>query len=747
MESRWNEADAAAQPELDGLLYASRQTGADPGLVLWGGGNTSVKREETDFRGRRVPVMRIKGSGSDLRTIQTKDFPGVRLDDVLPLAEREAMSDQDMVAYLAQTLMEPGSPRPSIETLLHAFLPARFIVHTHADAILALSNTGRGAALVRDALGQGAVCVPYQRPGFSLSREVGQAYAAAVRARAEWPAEGCIILEKHGLVTWGDTAREAYERTVAVVTQAEEFLRVRLREQVNSRPELALDAEARRRVYVAVAPVIRGLAGRTGADGSVAAGGQGLDVAPEGRVVLRFEDGEDVLAFLADPAVAELSRVGPATPDHLLSTRRRALYVPLSAGQPASDAAGSPGGCHPPHGGPSQGERREAAVVEGIEAVLETAWEVWTRDYVRYVRAGASSADSIGDTQPPAPAEVDARPRVVLLPGIGMVTLGKDPRAARVAADIYRHAMVVMRGAAAADRYVSLSEQECFDVEYWPLERYRLTLAPPERELARRVAVVTGAANGIGRAIARRLARDGACVVVSDVNAGGAQAVAAELNGEHGEGRAVAVETDVTEDGDVARLFDETVAAFGGVDVVVSNAGIAPFGLLDEMDIADWRRCLEVNATGHFLVTRAALRLFKRQGLGGNLIFITTKNVMAPGREFGAYSAAKSAQAQLARVAALEGGEAGVRVNMINPDAIFRGSTLWSPELRRARAEAHGTTEEGLEDYYRTRNLLGVPIYAEDVAEAAWWLATDRSRKTTGTVITVDGGVAAAFPR
>ena len=348
---------------------------------------------------------------------------------------------------------------------------------------------------------------------------------------------------------------------------------------------------------------------------------------------------------------------------------------------------------------------------------------------------------------PRAPALLDPRPRVVLLPGVGMVTLGRDARAAGVVADIYHHAIATLRDAEALDAYASLDEQDCFDVEYWPLEQYKLTLAPPEAELSRKVVLVTGAASGIGRAIAERLCAGGASVVVSDLNGGGAAEVATALNERLGAGRAIAVETDVTSEDSVRALFESTVLAFGGLDVLVSNAGIAPFSPLDAMDAADWRRSLEVNATGHFLVTREALRLLKRQGLGGNLIFITTKNTMAPGKEFGAYSAAKSAQAQLARVAALEGGEFGIRANMINPDAIFRGSTLWSPELRRARAAAHGVSEEGLDDFYRQRCLLGVPIYPEDVAEAAWWLASERSRKTTGGVLTVDGGVPAAFPR
>ena len=618
--------------------------------------------------------------------------------DVLPLRERDDMEDAAMVAFLTHALMEPGSPRPSIETLLHAFIPARFVVHSHADAILMLTNTSRGRDLVREALGEGAVWVGYRRPGFLLSKEVGEAY----REEAT-----CVVLAKHGLVTWGETAREAYERHIELVSAAERIVSER-----SSAVETE-DAARNSGAYTSIAPVLRGLAARTRGDGTVVErweGGRPVEVTSSGRLVLRLEDSDEVVRFISSPEAAEVSQVGPATPDHMLYTRRTALYVP-------------PG---------------EA---ETLESRVEDAWRAWAADCLRYVQQGGVYADT------KAPPEPDVRPRVVLLPGVGMVTLGKDARAARVAADFYRHAIKVMKGASAVDRYESLGERDCFDVEYWPLEQYRLSLQPPEKELARRIAVVTGAASGIGRAIAQRFAAEGACVVVSDVNGEGAAAVADELNAEHGEGRAIGVQTNVADDAEVERLFEATVGAFGGLDVLVSNAGIAPFGLLDEMDPADWQRSLDVNATGHFLATRRALRLFKRQGIGGNIVYITTKNVMAPGREFGAYSAAKAAQAQLARITALEGGEFGIRANMINPDAIFRGSTLWSPELMRARAAAHGTDEAGLQDYYRKRNLLSQAIYPEDVAEAAWWLASERSRKTTGTVITVDGGVAAAFPR
>ena len=361
--------------------------------------------------------------------------------------------------------------------------------------------------------------------------------------------------------------------------------------------------------------------------------------------------------------------------------------------------------------------------------------------YVAYVRQGSPN------TPAPDPEQVDVRPRVVLLPGVGMVTLGRDDQAAQQAADVYRHAVYTMRGATAVERYESLLAQDCFDVEFWPPERYKLTLAPRELELSRKIALVTGAASGIGRAIAERFAAEGAHVCICDVNEEGAEALAADLNGRYGAGRAIAMRTNVADEHEVAAAFERTVEAFGGLDILVSNAGIAPFSSIDQTNLADWQRAMDVNATGHFLAVREALRLFQRQGIGGNVICVATKNVTAPGKEFGAYSASKSAQAQLARVAALEGGEHGIRVNLINPDAVFRGSTLWSPELRRARAQAHGVSEAALGEFYRQRCLLGVPIFPEDVAEAAWWLACDRTRKMSGGVITVDGGVPAAFPR
>ncbi len=741
MRNQWSDADLARLPEFDGLLYASRLTGADTDLVVWGGGNTSVKRTETDFRGRSVRVLRVKGSGSDLKSIQVRDFPGVRLADVMTLRDRPSMDDAEMVAYLGQSLMEPGSARPSIETLLHAFLPATFIVHTHADAILALTNTPHGERWVREALGPAFVWVSYVRPGFGLSRIVASAVEAC-------PGAVGVVLEKHGLVTWGETAREAYDATILACTTAEDFVDARRTGPLGTLPrprpvlgnsaaspvggssadnqaELTstapvLDASARRRIFTTIAPLIRQLHARTRPDGSLANEPTGIATIAGTRTILHLDDADDIRAFASHTDAARLSQIGPATPDHLITTKRSPLYVPVRA---AADS-------HPDD------------IAVALADALPDAWEAWARGYVDYVDAGAKS-----DPSTPRPASVDARPRVILLPGVGMVTLGRDTRATRIVADVYRHAIRVVRDAEALEAFTSLDAHDCYGVEFWPLELYKLTLAVPEPSLARRVAFVTGAASGIGRAIAERLAAEGAHVVVADVDLDGARAVADAISGRFGLARASAVLCDVTQEAGVASATAATIEAYGGIDILVSNAGIAPSSPVTSMPLAMWQQSFDINATGHFLITRECLRVMEAQGTGGSIIYITTKNTMAPGKDFAAYSAAKAAQAQLARVVAMEAGTHGIRVNMVNPDAVFRNSTLWAPEVRRARAQAHGIDEASLEDFYRKRNLLRVMIDPDDVAEATWWLASDRSLKSTGTVITVDGGVPAAFPR
>jgi rhamnulose-1-phosphate aldolase/alcohol dehydrogenase len=687
MKSRWNDAEASTLEGLDLLVYASRLVGAETSLVVWGGGNTSIKTVERDHRGRSIPVLRVKGSGSDLKSVQRKDFPGVRMDDIRALLERRDMGDQEMVGYLAHALQDPGGVRPSIETLLHGFVDAHAVVHTHADAIVSLTNNDRPRDVLASVYGKDVIALDYRRPGFKISREVADAIAEHPEARA-------LVLERHGTITWGTSVRDAYEATIELITAAEDAIAERKRgRRVFGGPRVpVLDPAERRAAALALAPKLRGRLGRAR------------------RVIVTFDDAEPVTAFASSVEAPALSQVGPATPDHTIYTKRVPCFVPLDRAPSDSDASWS---------------------------AVESAIADFVRDYTAYFEAHRE----------PGAELTDPMPRVVFVPGLGMFTAGRDRRTAGIVSDIVHHTIDVIGNASAFGRYVSLSAKDAYDVEYWPLELYKLTLAPPDKELARRIVLVTGGGSGIGRAVARRLAVEGAHVVVGDLDEAGAKKTADEVTAAVGAGRAIGMRMDVTSEASVRAAFETTVLAYGGLDILVSNAGIAHSAPVDRMALADWERSFAVNATGHFLVAREAMRILIAQGLGGALVFVATKNVMSPGKDFAAYSAAKAAEAQLAKVLALEGAPHAIRSNIVNPDAVFQDSKLWSDDVRRERAAAQGIAVEQLEDFYRNRNLLGARILPEDVAEAVLFLASDRASKTTGCTLTVDGGVKDAFPR
>ncbi|HXI13220.1 MAG TPA: bifunctional rhamnulose-1-phosphate aldolase/short-chain dehydrogenase [Thermoanaerobaculia bacterium] len=678
MLNRWDPATTFDLP-LDELVYQSRLVGAEEGLVLWGGGNNSLELTALDLVGAALEILHIKGSGSDMKSIVPRQFPAVRLDYVRPLIQRSEMSDEEMVDILARCLIDPSSPRPSIETLLHAFIPRRAVLHTHADAILAVTNSRGREATVQACFGDDLIVVPYRRPGFALSRLVGLAYE-------EQPGAVGLILMNHGLITWGDSPREAYDSHIELVSRAEEFIWRSRKVVAPSSSRIEVSENADQLGVKVLAPVLRGL------------------LSQERPMVLEFDDSPETLAFIGRNDASSVTQIGPATPDHLLYTKR----FPLLVGPLGNDPASS----------------------------LSAALERYRGSYSGYFERNKGKEEML-----------DPLPRVILATGVGMWTAGRDARGARIVRDIYRHTMRIIGDAAELGGFATLTEREAYDAEYWPLELYKLTLLPRDKDLAGRIVLVTGAASGIGRVIARRFAAEGAHVMVCDIDEKGAEDVASSIVDAYGLRRATAVSMDVTIPASVEAAFLTTLRELGGLDVVVSNAGIASVGSIDTLPLKEWERSLAVNTTGHFLVAREAMRIFRAQRIGGNMVFMATKNVTAPGKDFGAYSVSKAAEAQLCRIVALEGGEIGVRANMVNPDAVLGGSGLWSDDVRKSRAAAYGFAVEELPAYYKERNLLKVEVTAEDVAEAALFLATSRSAKTTGAMIPVDGGLREAFPR
>ncbi|RTE04395.1 bifunctional aldolase/short-chain dehydrogenase [Paenibacillus whitsoniae] len=688
VQSLWDNQEASKlQSGLDQLVYRSNIIGADRRVCNWGGGNTSSKTIVKDFRGRDVEVMFVKGSGSDLATMKAGNFTGLRMEDIRPLFEKEEMPDAEMVAYLANCMIDAKHPRASIETLLHAFLPFKHVDHTHPDAIISLCCADNGKEIAKEIFGDRFVWVPYVRPGFTLSKMIAEGVLANPKAEL-------VLMEKHGLVTWGETSDACYAQTIKIISEAEAYIEARVNEAklFGGAKYEALAPEVRRAVAAGVMPTIRGA------------------VSDVKKMILTFDDEADVLGFASSQDAATLSQVGAACPDHLVHTKVVPLYINW---EPNADD------------------------VEGLKAKLQEGIAAYKEQYQAYFERNKNEGDVM----------FEAAPRVILIPGVGMINTGKNWANAQVSGALYHRAVAVMRGATALGNFVSLSENESYNVEYWPLELYKLSLAPAEAEFSRKVAFITGGAGGIGSETARRLVSEGAHVVLADLNLEGAQKVAAEINEKWGENRAIAVKVDVTSEELVAAAYAETALAYGGVDIIVNNAGLATSSPFDQTSLKEWNLNMNVLGTGYFLVAREAFKLMKTQGIGGNMVFIGSKNSVYAGKNATAYSAAKALEAHLARCIAAEGGEFGIRVNTILPDAILQGSAIWNGSWRNERAAAYGIEPDQLEEYYRKRTTLLVNIFPKDIAEGIAFFASSKSDKTTGCMLTIDGGVPAAFTR
>ncbi|AFA71308.1 rhamnulose-1-phosphate aldolase/alcohol dehydrogenase [Gordonia polyisoprenivorans VH2] len=675
-------------PTVAALIARSHRLGADPKNTNYAGGNTSAKGTDVDpVTGEDVDLLWVKGSGGDLGTLTESGLAVLRLDrvralvDVYPGVERE----DEMVAAFDYCLHGKGGAAPSIDTAMHGLVDAAHVDHLHPDSGIAIATAADGEALTQKIFGDRVVWVPWRRPGFQLGLDI-----AAIKA-ANPQAIGCI-LGGHGITAWGDTSEEAQARSLEIIAAAEEFIDSNGKDQPFGAPVDgfgALPEEQRRAKAAALAPFIRGLA------------------STDRPQVGHFTDTAPVLEFLTGSELSRLAGLGTSCPDHFLRTKVKPMVLDLPA-----DAS-----------------------IEDCKERLAELHHAYRADYAAYYERHATAE---------SPAMRGADPAIVLVPGVGMFSYGKDKQTARVAGEFYLNAINVMRGAEAVSSYSPIDEAEKFRIEYWALEEAKLARMPAPKPLATRIALVTGAASGIGKAIATRLAAEGACVVIADLDADKAQAAAAEIGTSD---VAIGIAADVTDEAAVQAAVDATVLAFGGIDLVVNNAGLSLSKSLLETTAADWDLQHNVMARGSFLVSKAAARALIEQKLGGDILYISSKNSVFAGPNNIAYSATKADQAHQVRLLAAELGEHGVKVNGINPDGVVRGSGIFAGGWGAQRSAVYGVEEKDLGAFYAQRTLLKREVLPENIANAAFALCTSDFSHTTGLHVPVDAGVAAAFLR
>jgi rhamnulose-1-phosphate aldolase/alcohol dehydrogenase len=686
--TEYPEGTIVTNPVVSELLGRSNRLGADPRNTNYAGGNTSAKGAETDpVTAQPVELLWVKGSGGDLGTLTEPGLAVLRLDrirslvDVYPGVERE----DEMVAAFDYCLHGRGGATPSIDTAMHALVRAAHVDHLHPDSGIALATAADGEELTRECFGDRVVWVPWRRPGFQLGldiAEIGEKNPQAI---------GCI-LGGHGITAWGETSEQCEANSLEIIRTAERFLAERGRPQPFGAPlsgYAALPETERRTKAAALAPVIRGLAS--------------TDRPQVGHVT----DSDVVLDFLASTEHPRLAALGTSCPDHFLRTKVRPLVVDLPASAPVED------------------------VVERLKVLHEE----YRAEYAAYYSRHAT---------PDSPPMRGADPAIVLVPGVGMFSFGANKQTARVAGEFYVNAINVMRGAESVSTYAPIDESEKFRIEYWALEEAKLQRMPKPKPLATRVALVTGAAGGIGKAIAQRLAAEGACVVIADLDQQKASDAAAEIGTAD---VAVGVAADVSDGDAVAAAFREAVLAFGGVDLVVNNAGLSISKPLLETTEADWDLQHDVMAKGSFLVSREAARIMIDQGLGGDIVYISSKNSLFAGPNNIGYGATKADQAHQVRLLAAELGPHQIRVNGINPDGVVRGSGIFAGGWGASRAAVYGVPEEKLGEFYAQRTLLKREVLPDHVADAVFALTGGDLTRTTGLHVPVDSGVAAAFLR
>jgi rhamnulose-1-phosphate aldolase/alcohol dehydrogenase len=683
---RWSATEAASKSPAELLLYRSNLLGADLTVTNFGGGNTSAKLIERDpLTGENVEVLWVKGSGGDIGSMKLDGFSTLYLDRLLGLEKlyRGVAHEDEMVGYLPHCTFNLNARAASIDTPLHGYLPFAHVDHVHPDAIIALAAAAGGEQATREIWGGAIGWLPWKRPGFDLGLRLRDHVAANPGLRG-------VMLAGHGIICWGDTAEACYRNTISLIRDAAGYLNQRLSRQAafGGQRVAPLAPEARRQAAARLLPRLRGL--MRGARGKIA----------------HFSDDAETLEFTGSRDFERLAAVGTSCPDHFLRTK----IAPLTLDPQRLD----------------DGEYLAAQI------------SAYRDGYAAYYKRCAEAGD---------PPMRDANPVVVLVPGIGRLTFAADKTTARLAGEFYGNAINVMRGAEVIGGYVGLDEHEAFRIEYWALEEAKLRRMPKPAPLVGKVALVTGAAGGIGAATAARLLADGACVMLTDRDVTTLESARAGFVTRYGRDVVRATVCDVTDEKQVQDAFDACAVEFGGLDILVCNAGLASSAPIEETTVALWRRNYDVLVEGYFLASRSAFPLLKAQG-GGSIIFIGSKNALAATPNASAYASAKAAAVHLARCLALEGAGSGIRVNVVNPDAVIRGSRIWDGDWRKERASAYGIDPgEELEEFYRKRSMLKLNVLPEDIAEAVYFFASDASAKSTANIINVDAGNAQAFTR
>lgn len=691
LENLWDQSYAATLDEPGRLLYRSNLLGSDKRITNYGGGNTSAKVRTPDpLTGEETTVLWVKGSGGDVGTMKLDGFATLyqhKLDALRKLYRGEAYEDE-MVAYLPHCTFNLNPRASSIDTPLHAYVPRAHVDHMHPDAIIAIAAAEDSRSLTQEIFGNDIGWLPWKRPGYELGLWLGKFCEEHPDARG-------VILGSHGLFTWADTAEECYAVTLEIINQAITWLGEKTagNDAFGGARHPVLGEQQRRLTAQRLMPAIRGFIGR------------------EEYKVGHFDDSEAVLEFVCSQQMPALAALGTSCPDHFLRTKIRPLIVDFN---PAT-------------------QDLEAAL-----ASLPASLESYRTDYAAYYERCK---------HPDSPAMRDPNAVVYLVPGVGMITFAKDKATARISAEFYTNAINVMRESSAVSTYCGLPEQEAFDIEYWLLEEAKLQRMPKPKSLAGRIALVTGGAGGIGSATAARLLSEGACVVLADIDENLLSTTYQQLATSFGSDVVRQVLMDVTDEAQVAKAYADTAVEFGGVDILVSNAGIASSASVENTSLELWNRNMDILSTGYFLVSREAFRLFRTQDLGGAVVFIASKNALAASPGASAYCTAKAAEVHLARCLALEGASGGIRVNVVNPDAVLQGSKIWTGEWLQQRADAYGKSADELQAHYLERSLLKRAVLPEDIAEATYFLVSDASSKSTGNIINVDAGNVQSFTR